>query len=153
MPAPRPATSRPTVVNASAVPTIAGLKAWGAVLVAVVLTAAGATFDGLVSGVITWGFKIGFVGGVCLAALLVRRGSIFTAMVQPPLIMVVIIFISLRLIADSSERMTITLIKVVDAFPTMLIGTVLAVLLCVVRIFAQPIRRPRKTPAPHPSHA
>ena len=153
MPAPRPATSRPTVVNASAVPTITGLRAWGAVLVAVVLTAAGATFDGLVNGVITWGFKIGFVGGVCLAALLVRRGSIFTAMVQPPLVMVVIIFIALRMVAKPNTRTTITLIQVVDAFPTMLIGTVLAVLLCVVRIFAQPVRRPRKTPTPHPSHA
>jgi hypothetical protein len=151
--APRPATSRPSVVNASALPSITGLRAWGAVLVAVVLTSAGALFDGLVSDVLTWGFRVGFVVGVCAAAVLVRRGSIFTAMVQPPLVMIVIIFISLRLLAASNERMTITLIKVVNAFPTMLIGTVLAVLLCVIRIFAQPIRRPKKAPTPHPAHA
>ncbi|MET3806707.1 hypothetical protein ABIB25_003727 [Nakamurella sp. UYEF19] len=142
----RPVPSRPTLANASAVPTITGIPSWAAVLVAVLLTALGATFDGLVSGVLTWGFRIGFVAGVALAAVLVRRGSIFTAMVQAPLVMVVVIYISLRLLA--TERMTITLIKVVDAFPTMLIGTAVAVLLCVIRIFAQPLRRPKKAPAP-----
>ncbi len=150
MPATAP-TTRPTAANASALPTITGLRSWGAVLVAVVLTAIGATLDGLVSGVLTWGFRIGFVAGVCLAAVLVRRASIFTAMVQPPLVMVVLIFISLRLIA--TERMTITLIKVVNAFPTMLIGTALAVLICVIRIFAQPLRRPRAAPVTQRAHA
>ena len=134
---------RPGAANASALPTILGLRSWGAVLVAVVLTALGATFDGLVSGVLTWGFRVGFVAGVCLAAVIVRRASIFTAMVQPPLVMVAVIFISLRLLA--SERVTITLIKVVNAFPTMLIGTTLAVVICVIRIFAQPLRRRAKS--------
>ncbi len=73
-----------------------------------------------------------------VAALLVRRGSIFTAMVQPPLVMVVVSFVALRLMA--SDRTTISLIKLVNAFPTMVIGTAVAVLLCVVRIFAQPLR-------------
>jgi hypothetical protein len=150
MPATRPKT-RTTTADASALPTLTGLRSWGAVLVAVALTAIGATFDGLVSGVLTWGFRIGFVGGVLLAALLVRRGSIFTAMVQPPLVMVVLIFISLRLIA--TERMTITLIKVVNAFPTMLIGTALAVLICVIRIFAQPLRHPKSAPVAQRAHA
>lgn len=151
MPATR-STTRPTAANASALPTISGLRSWGAVLIAVVLTGLGATFDGLVSGVLTWGFRIGFVGGVCLAAVLVRRASIFTAMVQPPLVMVVVIFISLRLLA--TERMTFTLIKVVNTFPTMLIGTVLALLICVIRLFAQPMRRrPRVTPVAQRAHA
>lgn len=150
MPATRP-TKRPTAANASALPTIPGLRSWGAVLVAVILTAIGATFDGLVSGVVTWGFRVAFVASVCLAAILVRRASIFTALVQPPLVMVVLIFISLRLI--TTERMTVTLIKVVNAFPTMLIGTALAVLICVIRIFAQPLRRPRSTPVAQRAHA
>ncbi len=150
MPAGRPRPTRPSVANASAVPTITGIPSWAAVLVALVVTALGATFDGLVSGVLTWGFRIGFVAGVGLAAVLVRRGSIFTALVQPPLVMVVVIFISLRLI--STERMTITLIKVVNTFPTMVIGTVIAVVLCVVRIFAQPMRRAKNRPLPERSH-
>ncbi len=144
-------TAAPSRANASAVPTLTGLRSWGAVLVALVLTAAGAAFDGAASGTPGWGMRIGFLSGVGLAAILVRRGSIFTAMVQPPIILVVVIFLALRLM--TSERMTISLIKVVNTFPTMVIGTALALLICVIRIFAQPLRRPRDAPAPHPLHA
>jgi hypothetical protein len=150
MRAPRPPSSRPTLANASAIRTIAGIPSWGAVLVAVILTALGATVDGVVSGTPTWGFRIGFVAGVALAAVLVRRASIFTALVQPPLVMVVVIFVALRLMA--SERMTITLIKVVNTFPTMVVGTAVAVVLCVIRIFAQPLRRSAPDPALQHSH-
>lgn len=147
---PRPPSARPTLANASAIRTIAGIPSWGAVLVALILTALGATVDGLVSGTPSWGFRIGFVAGVALAAVLVRRGSIFTALVQPPLVMVVVIFLALRLMA--SERMTLTLIKVVNTFPTMVVGTAVAVVLCVVRIVAQPLRRTVPEPAPERAH-
>ncbi len=120
-------------------------------IVAVVLTAVGATVDGAVSGVLSWGFRIGFLAGVGLAAVAVRRGSIFTAVVQPPLVMVAVMFIALRLL--STERMTITLIKVVNTFPTMVVGTGLAVVLCVIRIFAQPLRRSKTVPTPARAHA
>ncbi len=151
----RTTAGRPALPDASAVRSIAGIPAWGAVLVAVVLSAVGATVDGLVSSanppVPSWGFRVGFVGGVALAALLVRRGSIFTALVQPPLVMVAVIFLALRLM--SPERMTISLIKVVDAFPTMVVGTAIAVVLCVIRIFAQPLRRSRPAAqAPQRAH-
>ncbi len=140
-------SSRPGLENASAAPTVRGIPSWGAILVALGLTALGATIDGMVSGTLTWGFRLGFVAGVGLAALLVRRGSLFTAMVQPPLVMVAISFISLRLM--SSERTTISLIKVVNSFPTMVVGTAFAVLLCIVRIFAQPLRRPKPPVTQH----
>lgn len=118
---------------------------------ALVLTAAGAAFDGAASGTPGWGLRIGFVSGVVLAAILVRRGSIFTAMVQPPIILVVVVFLALRLL--TSERMTISLIKVVNTFPTMVTGTALALLICVIRIFAQPLRRAKNAPVPHALHA
>jgi hypothetical protein len=126
--------------DASAVSTVRGIPSWGAVLVAVVLTSVGAAIDGMVTDppVLAWGFRLGFIAGVAVAALLVRRGSIFTAMVQPPLVMAVVSFVALRLMA--SDRTTISLIKLVNAFPTMVVGTAVAVLLCVVRIFAQPLR-------------
>ena len=130
--------------------TVAGIPSWGAILVAAILTALGATVDGLVSGAPSWGFRIGFVAGVGLAALLVRRASIFTALVQPPLVMVVVIYFALRLM--SSERMTITLIKVVNTFPTMVVGTAVAVVLCVIRIFAQPLRRSAPVSTPQRAH-
>ena len=117
MPERRTRSSRPSLEDASAVSTVRGIPSWGAILVAVGLTAFGAVIDGIVTGTLSWGFRLGFVAGVGLAALLVRRGSIFTALVQPPLVMVVVSFISLRLMG--SERTTISLIKVVNAFPTM----------------------------------
>ena len=146
----RAPSTRPTMADASAMPTVAGIPSWGAVLVAVVLTALGAAVDGWLSGTPAWGFRIGFVSGVALAALLVRRGSIFTAFVQAPLVLVSVIFAALRLM--SSERMTISLIKVVNTFPTMVVGTALAVLLCVIRIFAQPLRRSARQPVPQRAH-
>src|ERR1700712_2509441 len=146
MPERRPRSSRPSREDASAVSTVRGIPSWAAILVAVGLTAFGAAIDGIVTGTLSWGFRLGFVAGVGLAALLVRRGSIFTALVQPPLVMVVVSFIALRLMA--SERMTITLIKVVNTFPTMIVGTAVAVVLCVIRIFAQPLRR---SAAPDPA--
>ena len=148
--APRPPSARPSLTNASAIRTIAGIPSWGAVLVALVLTALGATVDGLVTGTPSWGFRVGFVAGVALAALLVRRASVFTALVQPPLVMVVVIFVALRLM--SSERMTISLIKVVNTFPTMVVGTAVAVVLCVIRLFAQPLRRSAPEPAAQRAH-
>jgi hypothetical protein len=143
MPERRPRSSRPSPEDASAVSTIRGIPSWAAILVAVGLTAFGAAIDGIVTGTLSWGFRLGFVAGVGLAALLVRRGSIFTALVQPPLVMVVVSFISLRFMG--SERTTISLIKVVNAFPTMVIGTALAVVLCVIRIFAQPMRKSKQS--------
>jgi len=149
-PVPGPRTRRPDLADASAVPTITGLRSWGAVLVAVLLTALGAAIDGSVNAQLSWGFRIGFVLGVALAALLVRRASIFTAMVQAPLVMVVVIVVALRLM--SSESMKITAIKIITAFPTMLTGSVVALLLCVVRILAQPMRRPKQASTPQSVH-
>ncbi len=150
-PATQPRSSRPNLEDASAVSTIRGIPSWGAILVAVGLSSVGAAIDGLVTDptALAWGFRLGFVAGVGLAAVLVRRGSIFTAMVQPPLVMVAVSFIALRLMA--SERTTISLIKLVNSFPTMVMGTALAVLLCVIRIFAQPLRKSRP-PAAQRAH-
>ena len=141
---------RPTRVDASAVPTITGVRSWGAVLIALLLSAVGALIDASTSKTIGWGFGVGFVLGVGLAAVAVRRGSLFTALVQPPLVMVVVVFLAFRLM--TTERMTITLIKVVDTFPTMLTGTAVAVVLCVIRIFAQPLREQRAEPRPEHTH-
>jgi len=145
MPDMRPHTRQPSVANSSALPAIPGLRSWGAVLVALVLPAIGVTIDGFTSGVPTWGFRLGFVMGVALAAALIRRASIFTAIVQAPLVMAAVLYSALRLM--DTERVTITLAKFVNAFPTMLIGTAVAVLICVIRIFAQPLRQ-RKTAQP-----
>ena len=118
--------------------SVRGVPAWGAILIAVVLSALGAVADGLGNGQLGWGFGIGFVLGIALAALAVRRGSVFTAMVQAPLVMVVVTVIAQRLMV--SERITFLLIKVVNAFPTMAVGTAVGLLLGLARLLAQPLR-------------
>ncbi len=83
------AATRSPIADARCCPAVRGLPSWAVILLAVVLTLGGAAIDGLTSGALSWGLRIGFYLGVVLAALLVRRGSIFTAMVQPPLVLVV----------------------------------------------------------------
>ncbi len=126
------------LADASVLRSVRGVPAWGAVLIAVVLAALGAGADGLGSGQLGWGFGVGFVLGIAVAALAVRRGSVFTAMVQAPLVMVVVSVIALKVM--NSERITFLLIKVVNAFPTMAIGAAVGLLLGLLRILAQPLR-------------
>ena len=133
----------PDLADASVLRTVRGVPSWGAILIAVVVTGLGAGVDAIASGTLSWGFRIGFLAGIGLAALAVRRGSIFTAMVQAPLVLVVETVIAERLM--SSERLTFTLIKVVNAFPTMAIGTALGLVLGLIRILAQPLRARRPT--------
>ncbi len=100
--------------------------------------------------VLSWGLRAGFVAGVGLAALAVRRGSIFTAMVQPPLVLLAVGFTALRLM--TSERLTFTLIKVVNLFPTMLIGTALALIIGLIRLLSQPLHVPRSVSRAQGAH-
>src|ERR1700712_327037 len=97
MPERRPRSTRPSLEDASALSTVRGIPSWAAILVALALTAFGSAIDAIATGTLSWGFRLGFVAGVGLAALVIRRASIFTAMVQPPLVMVAVSFISLRL--------------------------------------------------------
>lgn len=129
-------------------PSVIGLRSPGAVVIAVGLTALGASFEGLVLGALTRAVWIGFVAGVGLAALLVRRRSIFIAVVQPPLVLLAVVFISLRLLF--AKRRSITLIK--DQGGRYLLDhadrTMVAVSICLGRIFAQLLPRPGKAPVP-----
>jgi len=61
--------------------------------------------DGFTTGLLAWGLRIGFYLGVVLAALFVRRGSIFTAMVQPPLVLVIgiVLLVAAAAMKNTSE--------------------------------------------------
>lgn len=151
------APDRPrSLAESSAAPGVRGWPWWAAVLVALVLTLAGAAIDAWVSGTFSWGLRLGFWTGVGLAALLVQRKSVFTAMVQPPLILVVgLILGGLLFLSRSGSGAKAVLydlaLKLIATFPTMAIGTVLAVAIGVIRIFAQPLRRRSTRPAGHRS--
>lgn len=141
-----PDRSRPLAVS-SAAPGVRGWPWWAAVLVALVCTLIGTAIDGWVFGTFSWGLRLGFWIGVALAALLVQRRSVFTAMVQPPLILVAGLLIGGLLFINGGGMYGMAL-KLIATFPTMAIGTALAVAIGLIRIVAQPLRRtPRTTHA------
>ena len=134
-------TSAPrlAIADASVVTSFRGWPSWAVILLAVVLTLAGTAIDGFTSGVLAWGLRIGFYIGVIGAALIVRRASIFTAMVQPPLVLVFGIIVGGMLFTNSGGLYS-TALKIISTFPTMAIGTAAAILLGLIRILAQPLR-------------
>ena len=72
------------------IPTIPGVPSWGAVLIAVTFTTIGFAFDaGSGSKELTLAFAAGYAIGCIAAAVAVRQPSIFTAVIQPPLILFV----------------------------------------------------------------
>lgn len=127
------------LADASAFRSVRGWPSWAVIVLAVVTTLAGTAVDGLTTGSLAWGLRIGFYAGVVGAAIMVRRASIFTAMVQPPLVLVVGIVIGGMLFTNAGGLYG-TALKIIGTFPTMAIGTALAVLIGLIRILAQPLR-------------
>lgn len=119
---------------------VRGVPAWGAVLIALVFGVVGLVV-GRSGGTYTvgWIFGIVFVAGIVLAVLGVRRGSLFTAMVQAPILLTILVFGTFRLFASQGTIVTAT--KIVASFPVMAIATGAALLLGLVRIIAQPVGR------------
>jgi hypothetical protein len=137
--------------DASVLLSIRGVPSWGAVLIAVAFAVAGIAVDGALTGALGWGFKVLFLIGVVVAVLAVRRGSIFTAMVQPPLLLAVAVLLGSRTL--NGQGLIFNAFDVVKAFPTMAVCTGVVLLLGLVRIIAQPIRRGRSAPQSRPHAA
>lgn len=110
-------------------------------MVGVIFTAAGIAADGALSGVLGWGFKCFFVVGVTLAVLAVRRGSLFTPMVQTPILLAIGVAVGSRLL--TSQGLMYNAIDVVKAFPTMAVSTAIVLVIGLVRYIAQPLRTAR----------
>lgn len=126
--------------EASVFPARKGGPWWSAVAIALALTLVGAALDGVIGGQLSWGLRLGFWTGVVAAVLLVRRGSLFTAMVRPPLVLVFGVVVGGTAFTAISGLYA-TALRVIATFPTMLIGTVLVLVLGGIRIFAQPLHR------------
>ncbi|MGB1224029.1 MAG: DUF6542 domain-containing protein, partial [Mycobacterium sp.] len=87
-------SARPSIPadHRSAHPGIAGIPWWGAVLVAVVASAIGFAIDISSGGKELTGVFSAFYALGCLAAVLaVRQGAVFTAAIQPPLLLFVMV--------------------------------------------------------------
>ncbi|GAB2656616.1 hypothetical protein GCM10027169_20320 [Gordonia jinhuaensis] len=70
----------------SVLPGVRGVPWWGAMVIALALTAIGAAISSADGGLGRW-FKIFYVLGCVLAVLAVRRRALFTAAIQPPLVL------------------------------------------------------------------
>lgn len=122
--------------------TVRGVPSWGAILIGLVFGVVGIVIDRtLGSSTIGWGFGICFTVGVALAVLAVRRGSIFTGMVQASILMAILVFVAFRMF--TSEGTIFSASKIVTNFPTMAVATGIALVLGLVRIIAQPLRAKR----------
>ncbi len=74
----------------SIVPTLPGVPSWGAVLIAITFAAVGFAFDAGSGGKeLTAVFAGAYVLGCIAAVLAVRQSGVFTAVIQPPLILFV----------------------------------------------------------------
>jgi hypothetical protein len=84
----QPAEQADAVIDRSALPRVPGLPWWSAVVIAVVFTAIGFAFDaGAGNKELGAVFATCYVLGCVLAVLAVRQSAVFTAVIQPPLIL------------------------------------------------------------------
>lgn len=141
------ATARPEpdsaekLALASILPAVRGIPWYAAVVLAVVLTLLGAIIGGAdftTAGVpaVLW---ISYLVGCVLAVAAVRRRAVFTAIVQPPLVGTIIVFIYAKFFASSGTLGSA--VNVVKIFPMVAIATTACLVIGLIRIFTQPLRR------------
>jgi hypothetical protein len=127
----------------SIIATVLGVPPLASVGVAVAFTALGVLIDVLRIGTVGIVFKVGYFTGCVLAVAWVRRRSLFTPIVQPPLLVAVIVPALVLLVGPprSGSGMAETLLLVgaplINAFPTMATTTAVVVGLGVGRILLQ----------------
>ncbi|MBF6174414.1 DUF6542 domain-containing protein [Nocardia blacklockiae] len=119
----------------SIIPSVPGVPAGAAVLIAVACTFIGFFIDAGSSGKeLTLTFATCYVLGCVLAALVVRYRGLFTTMVTPPLLLFVSVPLAYQqLLGRSSTSLKDVLlnlaIPLVNRFPTMAVATVLVLLI------------------------
>ncbi len=124
----------------SALPTVPGIPAWGAVAVAAGLTFIGFLLDAFSGSELTATFSVLYFLGCVFAVLAVRYRGLFTAVVQPPLLLFVAVPIGQQLISDSAgtslKDLALTVAyPLVNRFPLMLAATVVVALIAGARVF------------------
>lgn len=126
-----PSRSQVPVDERSVLATVPGLPWWGAVLTMLVFTAAGALASGEFAGA-NAGVLAMSVGAV-VAVLAVRNRALFTAMVQPPLIIATAIplyrWFSLPSPRKTSQILTDVLFPMISLFPWMFWTTVIVLVI------------------------
>ncbi|MBY4129294.1 hypothetical protein HQO83_12915 [Rhodococcus fascians] len=119
--------------------TLPGVPAWGAVAIAAGLTFLGFLIDAARGTELTGAFAFLYILGCIGAVVLVRYRGLFTAMVQAPLILFVAVPLSYQYFTDDAgtslkDIILNVAIPLVNRFPLMLLGTLVAVGLGALRI-------------------
>ncbi|AZI57400.1 hypothetical protein EH165_03725 [Nakamurella antarctica] len=130
--------------HACVVTTARGVPWWGAVLIAAILTVGGTAYDIGANNELGWPSRTLSILGAVISVLAVQRRSIFTPMVQPPLVVATSLLIC-TLIFSSGGVLDLG-IKLVGAFPAMVMATVAALILGMIRFIAQPLHGSRARP-------
>lgn len=124
----------------SILPTVPGVPAGAAVLIAVTCTFIGFFIDKQGGSELTGTFATLYVIGCLAAALVVRYRGLFTTMVLPPLLLFVAVPISYQLLLGNSGSLKLKdillnlAIPLVNRFPTMALATVLVLIVGAVRV-------------------
>ncbi|MCE5289492.1 MAG: hypothetical protein LLG14_09645 [Nocardiaceae bacterium] len=147
-----------------------GVAAPVAVLIALGFTGVGIGVDALLGNDLTATFSALYFLGCVAAVLAVRHRGLFTAAVQPPLIMAASVPVAAVVVSGSSpsslkDMLLNVAIPLVDRFPVMLAATIVVLILAVFRWMTgkvakpsqpadrRPTREPRvsrRTPPPAP---
>ncbi|WP_338886265.1 DUF6542 domain-containing protein [Rhodococcus sovatensis] len=124
----------------SALASVPGVPAWGAVAIAVGATFLGFVIDAARGTELTSAFACLYIIGTVAAVVLVRYRGLFTAMVQAPLILFVAVPLSYQYFTENpgtgvKDILLNVAIPLVNRFPLMLLGSVLAIAVGAARIF------------------
>lgn len=127
----------------SLVATVLGVPPWAALAVAAVFTVIGVVADLVRVGTLGSVFVVCYLVGCVLAVVWVRRRSLFTPMVQPPLLLAVVVPAVILLGGSPrpgtgiSERLLTIGAPLVNSFPAMAWTTAAVVALGVFRLLTQ----------------
>lgn len=134
------------------IPAMPGVPSWVAVLIALTFTAVGFAFDaGSGAKELTLAFAVAYVVGCVVAVVIVRQTSIFTAVIQPPLILFVCVpgayFLFHGGTMDGIKDLLINCgYPLIERFPLMFFTTAFVLLFGLVRWYMGMSRR-RTAPA------
>lgn len=123
----------------SIIPTVPGVPSWGAVLIAITFASIGFAFDAGSGGKeLTMAFAAAYAAGCVLAVLAVRQAGVFTAVIQPPLILFIIVpgayFIFHGGSVDGFKEIAINCgYPLIERFPVMFFTSAVVLLIGMVR--------------------
>ncbi|WP_431964628.1 DUF6542 domain-containing protein [Nocardia sp. bgisy134] len=132
--------SRVPAPQRSVLPSVPGVPAWGAVLIAVACTLLGFLIDAVGdSAELTASFAALYIAGCVAAVLTVRFRGIFTTMVLPPLLLFLAVPLAYqqltgRISTGLKDILLNLAIPLVNRFPTMILATALVLAIGGARI-------------------